>query len=128
MKPIFFSVILGLALWGMHMVPAPAVAEEAPLQASRQLLFKKEVTLPSNAVVTNVIRVRFPPGYKTPLHTHEGPGPRYVTQGRLKVEDAGQSHVYGSGDVFWETGAAMTVENVGGSDAEIVIFELAPAK
>jgi hypothetical protein len=28
--------------------------------------------------------------------------------------------------VFWETGAAMTVSSIGGGDAEIVIFELAP--
>ena len=43
-------------------------------------------------------------------------------------EDAGQTQVYGQGDVFWETGQEMTVENIGGGDAEIVIFELAPAK
>jgi hypothetical protein len=36
--------------------------------------------------------------------------------------------VYTPGDVFWETGAEMTVENVGGSDAEMVIFEMAPRK
>jgi len=97
-------------------------------QASRQLLLKKEVTLPSANVLTKVIRVVFPSGYKTPLHTHEGPGPRYVIQGHLKIEDAGKTVVYGPGDVFWESGAEMTVENVGGGDAEIVIFELAPVK
>jgi hypothetical protein len=30
--------------------------------------------------------------------------------------------------VFWETGAEMTVENVGKGEAEIIIFELAAAK
>jgi hypothetical protein len=30
--------------------------------------------------------------------------------------------------VFWETGAEMTVENVGKGEAEIIIFEMAPAK
>ncbi len=105
-----------------------ANAEEAQATASRQLLMNKEVTLPSNPVQTKLIRVRFPSGYKTPLHTHEGPGPRYVLQGRLKVEDQGQTQVYGQGDVFWETGQEMTVENIGGGDAEILIFELAPAK
>ncbi|QJD31450.1 cupin domain-containing protein [Methylococcus geothermalis] len=92
------------------------------------MLLQKTVTLPANTVETRLIRVRFPPGYKTPLHTHEGPGPRYVLQGRLRVEDAGERHDYGAGDVFWETGSAMTVENIGGSDAELVIFELAAAK
>jgi quercetin dioxygenase-like cupin family protein len=97
-------------------------------QASRQLLLQKDAVLPAATVQTKVIRVEFPPGYKTPLHTHEGPGPRYVVKGHLKVEDAGQTQVYGPGDVFWETGAAMTVENVGGGEAEIVIFELSAAR
>ncbi len=105
-----------------------ANAEEAQTMVSRQLLLKKEVALPSNSVQTKLIRVRFPSGYKTPLHTHEGPGPRYVLQGKLRVEDAGQTQVYGQGDVFWETGQEMTVENISGGDAEILIFELAPAK
>jgi quercetin dioxygenase-like cupin family protein len=72
--------------------------------------------------------VQFPKGYKTPLHTHEGPGPRYVLKGKLKVEDGGQSNVFSPGEVFWETGAEMTVENVGKGEAEIIIFEMAPAK
>ncbi|MGX2041529.1 cupin domain-containing protein [Methylocaldum sp. MU1018] len=102
-------------------------AEEAAPMA-RQLLLKKVVPLSADTVETRVIRVQFPSGHKTPLHTHEGPGPRYVLKGRLRVEDSGETHVYGPGDVFWETGAAMTVENIGGGDAEIVIFELAPVK
>jgi quercetin dioxygenase-like cupin family protein len=107
----------------------PGLAANAgELSANRQLLLKKDVTLPSAAAQTKVIRVQFPSGYKTPLHTHEGPGPRYVLKGRLKVEDAGQIQIYGQGDVFWETGQEMTVENIGGGDAEIVIFELAPAQ
>ena len=105
-----------------------AQAEEPQPEASRQLLLRKEVTLPSNQAQTNLIRVKFPSGYKTPLHTHDGPGPRYVLKGKLRVEDHGERQVYGPGDVFWETGQAMTVENVGGSDAELVIFELAPVK
>lgn len=94
---------------------------------TRQLLLKQDVPLMGPELAASVIRVQFPPGYKTPLHTHAGPGPRYVTKGRLRIEDAGKRQSYGPGDVFWETGAAMTVENVGGSDAEIIIFELAPA-
>jgi len=105
---------------------AVAAQAEEP-QAARQLLLKQDVTLPATTVQAKVIRVQFPSGYKTPLHTHEGQGPRYVVKGHLKVEDNGKTSVYGPGEVFWETGAAMTVENVGGGDAEIVIFELAPA-
>lgn len=109
-------------------ITSAANAEESSTKFSRELLLKKHVTLTAKEVDTNVIRVQFPKGYKTPLHTHEGPGPRYVLRGKLKVEDGGQSNVYGPGEVFWETGAEMTVENVGKGEAEIIIFEMAPAK
>ena len=62
------------------------------------------------------------------IDTHEGQGPRYVIKGHLNIEDSGKTQVYGLGDVFWESGQEMTVENVGGSDAEFIIFEVAPSK
>jgi quercetin dioxygenase-like cupin family protein len=105
-----------------------ANADESAAKFSRELLLKKHVSLPAKDIDTNVIRVKFPKAYKTPLHTHEGPGPRYVLKGKLKIEDSGQINVYGPGEVFWETGAEMTVENVGKGEAEIIIFEMAPAK
>lgn len=105
-----------------------ANADEAVSSFSRLSLFKKQVTLPSKSIESRVIRVRFPTGYKTPLHTHEGAGPRYVLKGKLQVEDSGERNVYGPGEVFWESGEEMTVENIGGSEAEMIIFEMAPAK
>ena len=105
-----------------------AHADESVAKFSRELLLKKHVSLPAKDIDTNVIRVKFPKAYKTPLHTHEGPGPRYVLKGKLKIEDNGQTNIYGQGEVFWETGAEMTVENVGKGEAEIIIFEMAPAK
>lgn len=95
---------------------------------SRQSLLKKSVNLPSPDIETQVIKVHFPPGYKTPAHTHQGPGPRYVLKGRLRVVDSGETHVYKAGEVFWESGSEMTVENVGSSSAEIVIFQMIPTK
>jgi quercetin dioxygenase-like cupin family protein len=103
----------------------PAARADAPV---REPLFQKDVELPSAKVRSNLIRVKFAPGAKTPVHTHEGPGPRYILKGSLKVEDAGTVKTYGPGEVFWETGAPMTVENVGGSEAELLIFEMAPQK
>jgi quercetin dioxygenase-like cupin family protein len=95
---------------------------------TRQLLMKQALPPMGPDMEARVIRVQFPSGFKTPEHTHEGPGPRYVLKGKLRVEDDGQTHVYGPGDVFWETGAAMTVHSIGGNDAEMIIFELAPKK
>lgn len=120
-----FALSVGLSVLGIG--SGSALAEETP-PVARQLLMKKAVPAPSGTLETRLIRVQFPPGYKTPLHTHEGPGPRYVLKGHLRVEDSGGGQVYGPGDVFWETGSPMTVENTGGSDAEMVIFELAPGK
>lgn len=94
---------------------------------SRQLLLKQPLPPLGDHPEARVIRVHFPTGFKTPLHTHEGPGPRYVLKGKLRVEDNGKSQVYGPGDVFWETGGAMTVQAISGDDAEMIIVELAPA-
>ncbi|MEY4683749.1 MAG: hypothetical protein RLZ25_208 [Pseudomonadota bacterium] len=106
---------------------APADESVATEPMSRQTLLKREIQTPPGSAETRVIRVTFPPGFKTPLHTHDGQGPRYILKGKLRVEDSGQTQVYGAGDVFWETGSAMTIENISGSDAEMVIFEIAPA-
>jgi quercetin dioxygenase-like cupin family protein len=106
-----------------------ASAEESPQTKgtiSRQTLMTRDLSLSADRIKSNVIRVHFSPGYKTPLHTHEGAGPRYVLKGHLRVEDSGKTETFGPGDVFWETGQAMTIENVGGSDAEMVIFEVQP--
>ncbi|NOU42918.1 MAG: cupin domain-containing protein [Methyloglobulus sp.] len=86
------------------------------------------VELTSKSINTKVIRVTFPPAFKTPMHTHEGPGPRYVVKGKLKVTEDGKVNTYGIGEVFWETGKLMAVENVDSGTAELIIFELAPEK
>jgi quercetin dioxygenase-like cupin family protein len=117
------------AMLGLMVANAQAeTTEKSAGKFTRQSLYTKRAALPSSTMDTHVIRVQFPKGYKTPVHTHEGSGPRYVLKGKLKVEDSGETKVYGAGEVFWETGAAMTVENVGTSTAEILIFELAPVK
>jgi quercetin dioxygenase-like cupin family protein len=123
MKPLYILACLCAAF---SLSPLAANADEAQAMPSRQTLLAKEVTLPATQMMTNFIRVGFPPGAKTPMHTHEGQGPRYIIKGHFKVEVSGKAQVYGPGDVFWETGEAMTVENVGGSDGEFVIFEIAP--
>lgn len=115
--------LLTLFLFGIN----TTFAGENPDKFSRQRLFSKSVALPSKEVKTEVIRVVFSPGYKSPLHTHEGPGPRYVVKGKVSVVDSGNSRTYAAGEVFWETGSAMTIENVGSEKAEIIIFQLSPA-
>ncbi|WP_221063244.1 cupin domain-containing protein [Methylomagnum ishizawai] len=122
----------GIWIAALAVSGGPAWAEEPkPDEAKvppRQTLLEKPVELPGNKLTTRVVRVALPQGYKTPLHTHEGPGPRYVLRGRVKVEEGGQVHEYGPGEVFWESGQWTTAENVGQGEVELLIVELAAVK
>lgn len=104
-----------------------AIAEETPMPP-RQILLEKTTELPANPINAKIIRVSFPRGFKTPLHTHEGPGPRYIVQGKVRIDEGGQVNTYGPGEVFWESGQWMTAENVGDEEAVMIIFELAKPK
>jgi quercetin dioxygenase-like cupin family protein len=95
---------------------------------NRSVLLSNKVELPSKNIDAKVIRVVFPPVFKTPWHTHEGPGPRYVVKGTLTVVEGGKTNTYSAGDVFWESGNLMSVENMGQESAELIIFELATVK
>ena len=103
------------------------VQAQAQPAMKRAVLLENKVDLPSSEINAKVLRVEFPPAFKTPWHTHEGPGPRYVVKGQLAVTEGGKTHTYSAGEVFWETGQLMAVENVGKSPAELIIFEMAPA-
>ncbi|GAB6067661.1 hypothetical protein JCM13664_09790 [Methylothermus subterraneus] len=102
-----------------------------PLQAekalpSQEVLLSKAVTLASKQIVTRVVRVEFPVGFKTPRHIHEGPGPRYVLAGKVKIADKSGVRVYQPGEVFWETGEPMVAENAADTPAVLLIFEVTP--
>ena len=100
-------------------------AQEKPT-LNKAILLENKVELPSNNINAKVIRVTFPPAFKTPWHTHQGPGPRCVVKGKLKVVEGGKTNIYSVGDVFWESGQLMSVENMDEDSAELIIFELAP--
>jgi quercetin dioxygenase-like cupin family protein len=100
-------------------------AQEKPI-LNRTILLENKVELSSNNINAKVIRVTFPPAFKTPWHAHQGPGPRYVVKGKLKVVEGGKTNTYSVGDVFWESGHLMSVENMEENSAELIIFELAP--
>jgi quercetin dioxygenase-like cupin family protein len=119
---------LGAMFFTLLVMATNSVFAESPVGIQRSTLLEKPVQLPSSDIKAKVIRVTFPPAFKTPMHTHEGPGPRYVVKGQLKVSEKANTGTYSAGQVFWETGEEMTVENIGSGAAEIIIFELAPGK
>jgi len=118
----------GFILTALCLGNIQAVSAQAQTGLNRTILLEKKLELPSPNIDAKVIRVAFPFGFKTPWHTHEGPGPRYVVKGTLKVVEHGKASTYSAGEVFWETGELMSVENVGDDAAELIIFELAPDK
>jgi quercetin dioxygenase-like cupin family protein len=104
-----------------------AVAQPAPMPP-KQTLLEQPVDLDTTKIQASVFRLTLPRGFKTPQHVHDGPGPRYVVKGRVKIEEPGQTAEYGPGQVFWETGGVMTAENISEGEAELIIFEVSHRK
>jgi Cupin domain len=49
-------------------------------------------------------RVDFPAGGVAYRHTHPGPGIRYLLHGSLRIESGGETHEYGPGEAWFESG------------------------
>jgi quercetin dioxygenase-like cupin family protein len=117
-----------IACFAMLYANASSALAKEKTVLNRAILLEQAVDLPSSAITAKVMRVLLPPAFKTPWHTHPGPGPRYVVKGQLKVTESGKTQTYSAGEVFWETGTLMAVENIGKSEAELIIFEMAAGK
>jgi quercetin dioxygenase-like cupin family protein len=117
-----------VTLASLLLISAQVVSAQDKPTLNRTILLENKVQLPSNSIKAKIIRVTFPIAFKIPWHTHEGPGPRYVVKGKLQVVEGGKTNTYSIGDVFWESGDIMSVENTGEDSAELIIFELAPDK
>jgi quercetin dioxygenase-like cupin family protein len=126
-SPARFFIAVALILLLFFVVEAVS-ADETKSSLIRTPLLENAVELPNKNINAKVIRVTFPPHYKTPWHTHEGPGPRYVVRGKFEVTDNGMVNTYSNGEVFWETGKRMAIQNLSDETAELIIFELAPAR
>ena len=125
-----FSIVLLALLIGACQPIQPVTQSAAPLdkqlQTTAQVLLERDVELPVSHINVKIQQVTFPVGFKTPEHTHDGPGPRYILQGDVEVIEAGETNTFHTGDIFWETGVPMTSENVGDEEAKILIVELLP--
>lgn len=120
----FIAISLILRLF---FVAEAVSADEGKEGLIRTTIMENPVELPSKNINAKVIRVTFPAHFKTPWHTHEGPGPRYVVRGKFEVTDNGTVKTYSNGEVFWETGKLMAIQNTSNETAELIIFELAPS-
>jgi quercetin dioxygenase-like cupin family protein len=60
---------------------------------------------PGTDWVVRCDRVDFPPGGVAYLHTHPGPGLRYLLRGAIEIETGGHSSRYGPGGAWFENGS-----------------------
>jgi quercetin dioxygenase-like cupin family protein len=75
--------------------------DEAPADA----LLAAEVELGRAAEwLLRLDRVNFPPGGVAYRHTHPGPGIRYLLFGSIRIESGGETHEYGAGEAWFESG------------------------
>ena len=128
--PVFFRLKISrlLVLFLTVGFGLQANAAEDRSMPPKKILLEQAVELPSKNITAKMLRVTFPPGYKTAWHSHKGPGPRYITKGKIKIVESGNAKNYSAGEVFWESGKRMSAQNIGQGEAELVIFELAPAQ
>jgi len=105
-----------------------ALAQQQDLKSEVTVLFEQETELASNKVKVVVKRGLLPAGYKSPVHTHKGPGVRYVFRGTLRIDEHDYTGDFSAGQVYWESGHPMTAETISAEDAEILIVELQPVE
>jgi len=95
----------------------------------KEVLIDRAVELPNKDFNILVRTVEWPVGYKSALHTHKGPGPRYVLSGNVKIDDNGKIGEYNAGESFWHPGGfPHTAENIADEPSKVLIIELLPKK
>jgi quercetin dioxygenase-like cupin family protein len=95
----------GVTLWRWELsTGAPAAWNSPSTVMSREKLSAPLVTLPQGELLWRGDSVGFPPGGCAYLHRHQGPGIRCLIDGTLRVDTGGQSHQYGVGDAWYESG------------------------
>jgi quercetin dioxygenase-like cupin family protein len=93
------------ASFGPASVPGHALEWRLEQDGGTGSLLTHEVVLePSTEWLVRCDRVDFPPGGVAYLHTHPGPGIRYLLRGALEVHTAGESVVHRPGAAWFESG------------------------
>jgi hypothetical protein len=96
----------GATLWRFELSDPrqPAVMLTSSSVRSAEKLAVPLEALPEGDLLWRGDSVAFPPGGCAYLHRHQGPGIRCLIEGSLRVDTAGQSHTYGIGDPWFESG------------------------
>ena len=97
----------GVARFGAATVEGPALVwqlDHDEFDAEGALLSRFVQLDPFASWVVRCDRIDFPLGGIARLHTHPGPGIRYLLQGELEVEVEGRTSFYGAGGAWFESG------------------------
>ena len=111
--PLMYLFIGTLAL------PQASLSEEKikviPLIQSTKGLSSENFNYLEGEPELRLLKVKIPPGLKTPIHTHPSPMLIHVTRGRIKHVRGEEINFFKAGDAFIESnkGGAHYLKNVG---------------
>jgi quercetin dioxygenase-like cupin family protein len=99
---VVYDVERGEAFFGAATVHAHALVWELG-HDDEGALFSRQVDLdPATPWIARCDRIDFPPGGIAYMHTHPGPGIRYLLHGELQIRTLGKVAVYGPGGIWFE--------------------------
>jgi quercetin dioxygenase-like cupin family protein len=87
-----------------HFDDGPAVVWELLDEAPEDAILAAPVEIEPGWLMRHD-RVDFPPGGIAYRHTHPGPGIRYLVLGSIRIESGGETHDYGPGEAWFESGS-----------------------
>jgi quercetin dioxygenase-like cupin family protein len=104
---VVYDVEAGVAHVGAANVRGHALVWRVETEPARteEPLLSHEIELDSRGDwIIRCDRVDFPAGGIAALHTHPGPGIRYLLQGRIDIETGGRTTSYAPGEAWFEAG------------------------
>lgn len=117
----------GVTLWRWDLsAGAPAAWKSPSTVLSREKLSAPLETLPKGELLWRGDSVAFPPGGCAYLHRHQGPGIRCLIDGTLRVDTGGQSHQYGVGEAWYESGPEPVFAQAGDRPTRFIRVMILP--
>lgn len=103
---VVYDPATGEAYFGAAHVEGPALVWQLePAEEAEGALLSRDVHLdPFADWIVRCDTVEFPLGGVAYLHTHPGPGIRYVLRGEIEITTEGHSAFYGPGGAWFEPG------------------------
>jgi quercetin dioxygenase-like cupin family protein len=118
---VCYDVARNEAHFGACAVDGHALVWELAEHGAGGALLAADLDLdPGAGWVMRCDRVDFAPGGIAYLHTHPGPGIRYLLHGSIRIDSAGESHEYGPGEPWFESGPEPVLATA--SDTEDTTF------